>query len=345
MSPAGKLSAAAAKLLELLKREEKWLITINADPDAMAAALALRRIMAHRVAGVDIAKVNVITRPDNLSMVRYLRIPLQPLTQKLVKKYDRFAIVDSQPSHHPDFAGIDYSIVIDHHPVSPPEAATLPGPEQAAPLIDIRPNYGATSTMLAEYLHNLGIRPGKLLATALFYGIKTDTANFERPFVEADIRAYHRLIKLADQGLLRKIARSEYHIQWLPYFTRALNGLHAVKGGIYTFVGEVENADMLVFIADFLMRVHEVRWTAVCGVSEGKVVVIFRGDGVGRDLGRMAAQHFGDIGSAGGHKTMARAEIPLAAMEGRNIEFMVYKRLLAPARKPKAEPEAPEAER
>lgn len=327
MNHSRKLNAHTGTLLDLLKREERWLITINADPDAMASAMALRRIMSRRVAVADIAKVNEIRRPDNLSMVRYLHIPMQNLSPKLARQYDRFAIVDSQPSHHPNFAGLDYSIVIDHHPTSP----LAPGAPEI-PLRDIRPEYGATTTILAEYLYNLRIMPGKLLATAMLFGIKTDTNNFERNFLDADVRVYHRLLKWSDHNLLRKIARSEYHISWLPYFTRALTDMHQINSGIYTFVGLIENPDILVFIADFLMGVHELRWAAVSGVANGKIVVIFRGDGVGRDLGEMAAQRFGDVGSAGGHKNMARAEIPVEAAEGRNIEYFVYKRLTSPVR-------------
>ncbi len=320
-----KQDAELAKMLELFNRDDHWLITINADPDAMASAMALRRIMAHRVATAEIARVNTITRPDNLAMIRYLRIPMKPLTPQLIKKFNRFAMVDSQPAHHPDFTGIDYSIVVDHHPTRPDQPV-------AAPFHDIRSEYGAVSTMFTQYLYNLGIRPGKLLATALLFGIKTDTANFERNFQDVDIRAYRYLSKFSDHNLLRRIVRSEYHIQWLPYFTSALNDIHAISSGLYTYVGAIENPDILVFIADFLMRIHEVRWAAVCGVSEGKIVVILRGDGVGKDLGAFAAAHFGDVGSAGGHKGMARAEIPLEAADGHNLEFFVYKRLTTPAK-------------
>jgi len=314
------LDAETERLFALFKREDRWLITINADPDAMASAMALRRIMARRVAAVEIAKVNAITRPDNLAMVHYLRIHMHTLTPGLLKKFDCFAIVDSQPGHHPDFSVINYSIIMDHHRVDP---KNLPD----APFLEIHPEYGANATLLTEYLYSLRIRPGKLLATALLFGIKADTMNFERSFQDVDARAYQYLGRLIDHSLLLRIVRSEYHLQWLPYLTLALGRLHQVKSGLYACIGELETTDPLVFIADFLMRVHEVRWTAVCGVSEGKIVIIFRGDGITRNLGVFASQHFGDVGSAGGHKAMARAEIPLEAAEGRNVEFFVYKRL------------------
>ncbi|MEZ0575817.1 DHH family phosphoesterase [Halodesulfovibrio aestuarii] len=312
-------------LLEMFSRNERWLITINADPDAMGSAMALKRILSHRVADVDIARVNEITRPDNLAMVRLLRIPMVKLTPQVTAQYDKFAIVDSQPHHHPLFSELDYSIVIDHHPLNDDFPVT-------AEYKEILPGYGSNSTILTEYLYQLKIRPGKLLATALMYGIKTDTNDFERNFNEIDIRAFKYLSKYANHPLLSRIARSEMHYDWLDYFSRAITGIHKVGSGQYAFVGVVDNPDALVVIADFFMRVHEMRWVAVCGVYQDKAIVIFRGDGVNRDLGRFAYCQFSDIGSAGGHKALARAEIPIEELCGKDVEMFIFKRLVSPTR-------------
>lgn len=328
MSYFRKLEPGITNLLELCSREERWLIVINADPDAMASAMALKRMLTHRVAEVGIAHVNDITRPDNLAMIRCLRIPLMKLTPMVTAQYDRFALVDSQPHHHPLFDEINFSVVFDHHPV-------IADKPVVADYKDIKPEYGANATLMVEYLYNMGIRPGKLLATALVYGIKTDTSSFERQFCDIDVRAFRYLSKYSDPQLLSRIVRSEYHMGWLDYFGRAFTGLHTVGTGRYVYVGEVDNPDALVVLADFFMRVHEIRWVSVAGVYGDKLVIIFRGDGVSRDLGGFAAAQFGKIGSAGGHRAMARAEIPLEALEGKDAEMFVFKRLVSPRRKPK----------
>ena len=139
MSSTRKLSSRLTQLLELFNRKDDWLIVLNADPDAMASAKALKRIMSHRTGKVTIARINEISRPDNLAMIRYLRIPMLPLTDKVKASYSHFAMVDSQPHHNPAFAGIPFSIVIDHHPAVPEH------PVDAA-YVDIRPQYGAVST-------------------------------------------------------------------------------------------------------------------------------------------------------------------------------------------------------
>jgi len=192
-------------LLSLLNKDQRWLIVINADPDSMGSALALKAILSRKVLDIGIGHVNEINRPDNLAMIRYLRVPTRRLIPNLVAQYDHFALVDSQPHHHPELEKLAYTIVIDHHPL-------LPDKHINAPLTDIRPKYGATCTMLTEYLQRLKIRPPKLLASALVYGIKADTQSFQRKFIDADINAFKYLSKYADHTLITRIVRSEYHL-------------------------------------------------------------------------------------------------------------------------------------
>jgi nanoRNase/pAp phosphatase (c-di-AMP/oligoRNAs hydrolase) len=246
------------------------------------------------------------------------------LDKDLPGSFDHFALVDSQPDHHPAFKSIPFTLILDHHP--------LPAhPISGVPFVEIRPEYGATSTLMTELLYNLKIRPAKMLATALQFGIKTDTGNFERHFSDVDLRAFRYLARTADQHLLLRIARSEYRESWLATFAKACTVLYALgSSGRYAYVGEVDNPDILVNIADFFMRVYEIRWAAVCGRYNDTLVVIFRGDGISRNLGIFSRQAFGDLGSAGGHKAMARAEIHVQAAQDEDIELFIWKRLIKP---------------
>ena len=171
-----------------LDKDDRWCIMINADPDALASAVALKRLMLHKVHSVDIMRINEVTRPDNLAMIRYLRIPAKPWQPEKAGQYTRFGMVDSQPRHNQAFAGISYDLIIDHHPLTDLTDCTTP-----TAFCDIRPGIGATSTMMTRLLQALRMRPGPLLATALLYGIRTDTAAFERSGGEEDLRAYQWL--------------------------------------------------------------------------------------------------------------------------------------------------------
>lgn len=314
------LDEQVEKILALFNKDDNWLIVINADPDALGSAMALRRMMARRVNNVAIAQINEIKRPDNLSMIRYLRIPTQKLIPNLAAQYNKFALVDSQSNHNPEFEKFEFSIIIDHHPISKDYPAK-------ADFVDIRPKYGAVCTMMTEYLYNMKIRPAKLLATALMYGIRCDTRTFERDFIDADISAFKYLSKFADPKLMNRISRSEFHLDWMRYFSRAFYNLRRIGQGLYAHCGNVENPDILVIVTDFFTRVHNVPWVVVSGVADDKLVCIFRGDGMKRDMGKMAQNLMNNLGSAGGHKQAARAEVEITALEGEDPEIFMLKRL------------------
>lgn len=309
------------RLTALAVKGDRWLITINADPDALASAMALRHILTRKGCLVGIGQVNEIKRLDNLAMVRYLNIPTKRLIPNLIAQYDRFALVDSQPHHHPEFEKLTYSIIIDHHPLVPEKPAR-------ADYVEIKPEYGATATMLTEYLYTLKLRPPKLLATGLAFAIKADTLGFERKFVDADIKAFQYLSKYADFALIKRIVRSEYHLDWLRYFSRAFYTQRRIGQAVFAYVSRVDNPDVLVIIADFFTRVHGIPWVAVAGIYLDKLVIIFRGDGRRKNMGQFASCAFGDVGSAGGHRDAARAEIEIKHIQETDPEKFAAERLI-----------------
>lgn len=278
---------------------DQVLIVINADPDAIASAMAVKRLLWRKVANVAIANVNVIKRPDNIAMIRLLGVKLTPTDEIDFSKYSRFVIVDSQPDHHTVFTKFQSHVIIDHHPDSGIKA----------PFVDIRPEYGATATILTEYLKSAKIKPSAKLATALFIAIKTDTLNFERKTINEDIRAFQFLFKHANLHLARKIEQSDLRLDFLNYFKKALNTLHIRKSKVFVHLGAVVNPDVCVLIADFFMRVNAIKWSVISGIFDKKLIVILRNDGLKKDAGNLAKQSFGHLGSAGGHKSAARAEI------------------------------------
>ncbi len=287
--------------------EDQVLVLINADPDAIASAMAAKRILWRRVAGVTIAHVNVIERPDNLAMVRLTGVKLVHITTVDMTRFSRFILVDSQPNHHDRFAGIAFDVIIDHHPDTQPKAR----------FADIRPKYGATASMMTEYLLAARIKPSVKLATAIIYAIKTDTSNFEREALVEDIRAFQFNFRRANTHMVRKIEQSELKLEFLKYFKTALERMRRRKNKVFAYLGNVPNPDVLVLIADFFMRLDTVSWTVVSGRYDRKLVIVFRNDGIRKNAGKLAQDSFGQLGSAGGHKSMARAEIPMSEIRQR----------------------------
>ena len=278
------------------------LVVINADPDAIASAMAVSRLLWRKVSSVTISNVNEINRPDNLAMLRLLGVALVPFAEVDLDLYNRIVIVDSQPDHSEHMTQLKPDVIIDHHPKTNSEAS----------FSDIRSNYGATASILTEYIRAARIKPSVKLATGLFHAIKTDTNDFKRQTLIEDIRAFQYVFRHANIHLARKIEQADLRLDFLKYFKNALQNMRLRKGRVFVNLGAVVNPDICVIIADFFMRINSVTWSIVSGSYDKKLVVIFRNDGIRRNAGKVAKESFGQFGSAGGHKNMARAEVALS---------------------------------
>ena len=217
-----------------------------------------------------------------------------------------------------------FDIIIDHHPVNVSISAAF---------IDVKEDYGANSTIMTEYLRAAKIVPSTRLATALYYGIKTDTANFIRDHLPNDINAFRYLHNFANLNIVKKIDSSEMKKKMLSKFRLAIDRLIFTDNMAYVHMGRVDNIDVLVIVADFFMKLAEIEWSIVSGEYSQKLVVILRNVGLRGDAGKVAkalCDPWG--GSGGGHSSAARAEIPLAnirnELKGRvTVEHVLKKRL------------------
>ena len=280
---------------------DQVLIVINADPDSIASAMAVSRLLWRKVSNVTITHVNEINRPDNLAMLRLLNVSLVPPPNLNLAQYSKTVIVDSQPDHNEFMKQLKPDVIIDHHPETNAKATYL----------DIRPTYGATATIMTEYLLAARIKPSVKLATGLFYAIKTDTNAFKGQTLIEDVRAFQYLFRHVNIHLARKIEQADLRLEFLKYFKTALQTMRVRKGRVFVHLGPVVNPDVCVIIADFFMRIVSVTWSIVSGTYDKKLIVIFRNDGIRKNAGNVAKESFGQLGSAGGHKNMARAEVAL----------------------------------
>ncbi|MBI5584329.1 MAG: DHH family phosphoesterase [Deltaproteobacteria bacterium] len=303
-------SATAAekirRLTEIIGPDDMLAILIQADPDAIGSALALKRLFWRKARKILIYHLNPIQRADNLALIKLLRIDMQPVRHLKPALVTKWAVVDSQPGHYPDFRDIPFDIVIDHHPCHE---------ELQARFFDVRENLGATATIMTEYLKGAKISPSQKLATALFYGIKTDTDNFVRGAVFEDISAFWYLYQFINMNIVKKIESSEMTRKTLASYRLAMERLTFLKDIAYVHLGEVENPDVLVIIADFFIRLAEATWSIVSGVHKDKLIVIFRNAELRGNAGKTAQGLFGRWGAlAGGHHGAARAEMPLSLL-------------------------------
>lgn len=289
------------KLLSLFNGNSKVLVVINADPDAISSAMALKRLLWRKVSEVAIAHFNKITRPDNLAMIDYTEAGLMALDDIKKEDFNKFVVVDAQPDHNPRFSEFDFDAIIDHHPVSCEDAV----------FVDIRPDYGACATIMTEYLKSKKIKPSAKLAAALMLGIKTDTSDFTRQAGLRDIRAFQFLYKFADNNIVTKVERALLTEKDLDFLGNAIKKRKIIHNRVFFHAGRILKPDALVVVADFFLTIANVNWSIISGIYGKKLIIIIRNDGLRKGAGNTAKQAFSMFGSAGGHKTMARAELDI----------------------------------
>ncbi len=271
------------------------------DPDAMASGLALRTVLRRTKTTAIIGALGGITRPENLRMAKLLDIQVERITPNAFNHFDRVATVDVQP-HYFGNALPKVDLVIDHHPEQPGYTAIYK---------DIRADYGSTSTILTEHLRAVDMSISERTATAMLYAIKSDTLFFARHTNRLDLDAFTYLYPLADSAMIRKMEGAEITLERLEYVRRAMK-YGALHNQVFTaFLGTSSREDFIVYLADFFLQLEDVKWTVVAGVVDDTLIVSVRNLGYTRNAGEFVRQSFADIGSAGGHRSMAKALLPL----------------------------------
>ena len=81
---------------DVFSREDDVLVVINADPDALASAMAVKRLLRYRVKQVVICYPNEIRRLSNVAMVERLKIQAERLQNVKPKDFSKKVIVDSE---------------------------------------------------------------------------------------------------------------------------------------------------------------------------------------------------------------------------------------------------------
>jgi nanoRNase/pAp phosphatase (c-di-AMP/oligoRNAs hydrolase) len=278
------------------------LLQHDPDPDALGSALALRELLGRNRITTPIVTFGEVTRPENLAMIHFLDIQIDRITyEDLHKDGAQLALVDVQPPYFDQPLG-RVDLVVDHHPKRTPFKARF---------TDLRPGYGATSTIFTEYLRAIGMEPSQRLATALLYGIKTDTLFLERGSILADLSAFTFLYPFANKAMITRIERPALPREDLEALGRALTRLQLDNGVAVIHMGEINREDVIPQMAEFCLNIEGVEWGIVSGLVKDRVVISVRNVGYVKSAGDIMKKLYDDIGSAGGHRAMAKAVIPL----------------------------------
>jgi nanoRNase/pAp phosphatase (c-di-AMP/oligoRNAs hydrolase) len=306
---AGKTLRKLQKLREEFAGKTYLLIVMqdNPDPDSIAAAVALRKI-ANSLANLQcsIACGGTVGRGENRALVEYLGLNLRNCAEIDYSKFDLIALVDTQPGTGNNSLPKDIlpHIVIDHHPI---RRLT-----RTVSFTDIRSSYGSTSTILVEYLIEAEIVPETPLATALLYGIRSDTQDLGREATRADIDAIELIYPLANKRMLSVIQRGKVPRVYFQLLADALRNAHVQGPAILTELGDVDNPDMIAEVADLLLRDDEITWTLCSGFWNDKLLISIRTTDESNLADKVARRLVARKGTGGGHLTYAGAQVPVA---------------------------------
>jgi nanoRNase/pAp phosphatase (c-di-AMP/oligoRNAs hydrolase) len=277
------------------------LLQDDPDPDGIASAIALRTVLGRNRATTPLFAFGETTRAENLAMLRLLDVSIEKADSETLRSFPCVALLDVQPAYFGN--RVEHAhVVIDHHP----RVATID-----AEYCDLRSQYGATSTILTEYLEACEADVSQRLATALLYGIKSDTLMLNRETGPADLRAFMSLYPLTNYNTLRRIERPELPLSFAEFLARVLPRVRKQLGLLTLHVGTIEREDAIPQLADFCLQFEGTEWVVVSGKWQGSLVMSVRNPGYVRSAGDIVRKLFGGLGRAGGHRSMAKAIVPL----------------------------------
>ncbi len=299
------------KMEEALKNTKRLIVLThdNPDPDSVSSAVTLAYIVKNKFKIPTAVKYGgIVGRAENRAMIRVLGLRITPLTDADFKPGVDFAVVDMQPGtgNNSFPKNRKPAIVIDHHFLRKTTKADF---------IDVRTDYGATATILTEYLLESGLEISSTLATALSYGISSETQDLGREAREKDIQAYLALFPKSNKKLLANIEHPKLPRDYFITLNRALHHSFIYKNAVATSLGEIKNPDFVAFIADFMLKIERISWSLCIGRTKEKIIVSIRTTNTKGDAGNFLRRLIGKRGTAGGHGMIAGGQIICETME------------------------------
>jgi len=298
-------------LRKLVNGREKLgiLLQPDPDPDGIAGGYALRAILGRKRPTAPLISFGEVKRPENIAMTRALGIEVRTITPDELDEFDGLALIDVQPTvfgENPPARVRSVDVVIDHHPERSGYDCVLK---------DIRQGYGATATIITEYFQAAGMEIRSRLATALVYGIKSDTQLLGRETSRADIDAFAYLHAHHSPALLRRIERPALPEPGLRALGRALARTR-VQDGIHLLVLGRVDEDVIPQVADLGLQAEGAEWAIAAGIVRSDLVFSVRNVGYVRAAGEVVRAVVEGLGVGGGHRSMAKGIIPLKAFRG-----------------------------
>ena len=296
------------------------------DPDALASGRGLAYLF-NKAWNIEsrLMYSGLVARAENQAMLKILTPEWQQINGSLdLKSYKAVVLVDTQPTSGNNSLPENFipHIVIDHHrPVQ--EALKEVG------YVDVRPDMGATTSMVYQYLEAAKIEPDPALATAMFYGLQTDTRSLARGASPVDEKVYMRLLRLLDRKKLIQVEQAGLSREYFRAFNQGLQATRVFGNAVYAYLGEMHRPDFPAEMADILIRLESARVAMCMGYHSETMYISIRTEPLSeQDAGIYAQRLVIGLGKAGGHGTVAGGQIKLGKREIPNLVVEMEKRYL-----------------
>ena len=272
----------------------------NPDADAIASGYALYQYLKRN--GKEVRLIysgrSVIRKSNLVIMVRELEIPIEHVRNtERESPAELLVTVDCQYGEgNVTLYPAQTVAVIDHHRVS----------RKMPVLSEIQSNLGACATLLWNMLKEEGIdvNEDEKLATALYYGLFTDTGGMEVIYHEKDMEL--RDNAKYDEGLLTKLRNANISIEELETAGAAL--LRCDYNEQYRFAVVKSgpcDPNVLGLISDMVLEVDAVDVCVVFSVLSNGVKLSVRSCLEEVKANELAAKLCMGMGSGGGHHIKA----------------------------------------
>ncbi len=322
------LAGASRSAVEAARGRFLVLTHRSPDPDALGACEGLRRLIevgfGHRAT---VATVGRIHRAENLAMVRALDLEIVDYGALDPASFAGAALVDTQPQfgHTLLPERVPVIAVFDHHVPPEREGGALTVAHE-----DVRLDLGATASILYEYLRDAKVSLDTKTASALFCGVRYDTADLSRNATGLDEEAYYETFRFADREAIARIHHPPLPREYYRELYKALTSARQHGPLVLALLGRVANPESVAEMADFFLRMKGTSWVVVGGAFESSYVVSLRTDYAFGKAYPLMGRVLDGMGSFGGHGHIAGAQIPLED-EGESTIREVERRLRANA--------------
>ncbi|MFO7992467.1 MAG: DHHA1 domain-containing protein [Thermoplasmata archaeon] len=293
---------------------EKLVIFIhdNPDPDAIAASAALELICRSVNVPSTVYYSGEIGRPENEIFLEHTGFVIEKVEKpgEIVEGGGTIAFLDfaraSVNNRLPE--GVEPDIIIDHHGTNMDVSS--------GGFIEVRDDVGAASTLMTKHLIDLGLDVDEVLASALYYGIKTDTHDFTKNIHPGDFQALEYLSSRVDHELIDIFESPPLSKETIDALGRAITNRKVELGVMTSYVGEVSSKDDIAQIADILMGEKDVLVVLVFGLVGEKMYMSARNKDLDIDIGDIMSRAYSEYGGAGGHWHSAGGELDMSNFSG-----------------------------